>query len=372
MRDVGPRRRRRWFVTGFVLLALALSALAYDIVAHTANRQAPPAATTSQPSATATIEQRSLSSRTHVNGTLGYAHDDSVVNQLGGYYTKVPQSGMGQVLDQGQELYRVGAVPVVLLNGSIPAWRDLSRGDTGQDVAQLNTDLVALGLLDRSRLVSADAFGSATENAVKALQHRLGATASGILPLGHVVFLPGPIRIVAVNPVAGSRAIPDTVILKATSTERQATCRLAACQVGEVAVVKVATITLDLGGPNQRTVPGTISNIDTTATSGSADTGAAPTFEVDITPHAGAQLGDIDQMPVQIGITTATAHDALVVPVTALLATADQGYAVAVVTPTGARQRIPVKLGIFDDADGLVQITGSGIEPGQRVVVPTL
>jgi hypothetical protein len=32
----------------------------------------------------------------------------------------------------------------------------------------------------------------------------------------------------------------------------------------------------------------------------------------------------------------------------------------------------PVSLGLFDDADGLVQVTGKGITVGQKVVVPAL
>jgi hypothetical protein len=37
-------------------------------------------------------------------------------------------------------------LPVVLLYGSAPDWRALSEGITGQDVGQLNHDLVTLGL----------------------------------------------------------------------------------------------------------------------------------------------------------------------------------------------------------------------------------
>ena len=33
---------------------------------------------------------------------------------------------------------------------------------------------------------------------------------------------------------------------------------------------------------------------------------------------------------------------------------------------------VPVSLGLFDDADGLVQVTGKDIDPGEKVVVPAL
>jgi hypothetical protein len=31
---------------------------------------------------------------------------------------------------------------------------------------------------------------------------------------------------------------------------------------------------------------------------------------------------------------------------------------------------VPVRLGLFDDAAGLVQVTGPGLAAGQRIVVP--
>jgi hypothetical protein len=63
---------------------------------------------------------------------------------------------------------------------------------------------------------------------------------------------------------------------------------------------------------------------------------------------------------------------ALVVPVTALLAQSSGGYAVEI-TGTGTKNSrlVPVSLGLFDDADGLVQVTGPGLTAGQQVVVPS-
>jgi hypothetical protein len=90
---------------------------------------------------------------------------------------------------------------------------------------------------------------------------------------------------------------------------------------------------------------------------------------VDVTPSHPAATGSWDQAPVQVGITTASVPDALVVPVTALLAQSTGGYAVEVVS-AGARNRlVPVSLGLFDDAAGLVAVTGSGLAAGQDVVV---
>ena len=61
----------------------------------------------------------------------------SVINQASGTHTELPVPG--QVISQGQVLYRVNNSPVVFLYGSTPAYRTLSAGATGADVAELNT-----------------------------------------------------------------------------------------------------------------------------------------------------------------------------------------------------------------------------------------
>ena len=91
---------------------------------------------------------------------------------------------------------------------------------------------------------------------------------------------------------------------------------------------------------------------------------------MDVTPSDPAATGTWDQAPVQVGITTASVPDALVVPVTALLAQSDGGYAVEVVGDGATNHLVAVSLGLFDDADGLVAVTGSGLAAGQEVVVP--
>jgi multidrug efflux pump subunit AcrA (membrane-fusion protein) len=74
---------------------------------------------------------------------------------------------------------------------------------------------------------------------------------------------------------------------------------------------------------------------------------------------------------VQVTVTTSSVHNALIVPVTSLLARAGGGYAVEVAGAGGTRHLVAVSLGLFDDANGLVQVTGSGLAPGQDVVVPS-
>jgi hypothetical protein len=57
--------------------------------------------------------------------------------------------------------------------------------------------------------------------------------------------------------------------------------------------------------------------------------------------------------------------------VTALLARSGGGYAVELSGAAAHNHLVPVSLGLFDDAQGLVQVTGSGLAAGQDVVVPS-
>ena len=70
-------------------------------------------------------------------------------------------------------------------------------------------------------------------------------------------------------------------------------------------------------------------------------------------------------------ITTKGVKSALSVPVTALVGKSGGGFAVEVVRDGGRRELVAVKLGLFDTANGRVQVEGD-VDEGDRVVVPSL
>ena len=99
----------------------------------------------------------------------------------------------GQVIGQGQVLYKTGnGSPVVLLYGSVPDWRTLDEGVTGQDVSQLNHDLVDLGYADRADIVALgwDYYSWETAYAVQRLEEHLGVS----WPAGEPVCGAGGVR----------------------------------------------------------------------------------------------------------------------------------------------------------------------------------
>jgi hypothetical protein len=314
--------------------------------------------------ATRAVVREDLSATTPVSATLGYAGSYRVTGPGGGTLTWLPSAG--QVIRQGRALYRVdNGSPVVLLYGRVPAWRSLGEGLTGADVSQLNHDLVALGDAARSEISAPgwDYFSWETAYGVQKLEEHLGVSSPpGSLPLGQVVFEPEAIR---VSQVTGSLGGPaGGLVLAATSDRHQVSIPLDASQQSQVKAGDAVTITL----PDGTTTRGVVSAVGTVAvTSGS---GGSPTttipVQVKLTDPRAA--GTLDQAPVTVNITTGTAPNALAVPVTALLAQSSGGYVVEVVGAGGTRRYVPVRPGLFDDASGLVQVSGA-LTPGQRVVV---
>jgi hypothetical protein len=133
--------RWRWLIGAVIVVALAAATLGVtDPFAGSSPKTS--VADNADPISVAKVTRQDLSAQTQEQATLGYAGSYSVVDQAQGTVTSLP--AVGQVISQGQVLYEVSGQPVVLLFGSTPAYRDLSLGESGSDVEQLNYDLAAL------------------------------------------------------------------------------------------------------------------------------------------------------------------------------------------------------------------------------------
>jgi hypothetical protein len=362
-----PQRRRLVILlalAGVAVLAVVGVLGAWAAGAFTGPRRA--SSTSASGTSTVTVTRRSLTSQTPVNATLGYAGSWTVTGKAAGTITWLPAPG--RVIRQGQVLYKVdNGTPVVLLYGSVPDWRALSEGVTGEDVSQLNHDLVTLGYANRADIAALgwDYFSWETRYSLQHLQSRLGTSdPSGTLPVGQGVFEPEALRVATVNAQLGG---PGTgPVLTATSTTPAVTISLDTALQTEVKAGDTVTVTL----PGGTVTPGVVSSVGNVATSSSSSS-SSPTIPVQVTLTDPGAAAGLDQAPVTVNITTGSVSDALVVPVTALLAQPGGGYAVEEVTASGGRRLVPVTPGLFDDTDGLVQVTGTGLAAGQRVVVPS-
>jgi hypothetical protein len=297
---------------------------------------------------------------------LSTARSSAALYGQGSTFTALPP--VGQIVARGQSLYEIGGQPVLLLYGSTPPTRAFVAGmSPGPDVAELNANLDALGYGG----LAGDELTAGTAAAIRALQSARGAAVTGELLVGSVVFESGPVRVTSVTPTIGAAVMPGPV-LAITSTARQVKLALDASEQSSVKVGDTVTITL----PDNQTTPGRITYVSSVATSPSSDgkggggeEESAPTVEVHATPTDPTATGHLDQAPVNVEITTESVPHALAVPVAALLALAGGGYAVEVADGR-VHRLVAVTVGLFDDAEGLVQVSGQGLQAGQRVVVP--
>jgi hypothetical protein len=360
-----PRSKRRRRVAATVVILMVLGAgtgAAWSAGAFRSNASSGGNAGAAAPS-TYTVTRQDISATTPENATLGYAASYTVTGPGGGTLTWLPSGG--SVIRLGQVLYRVdNAVPVVLLYGSVPAWRTMSEGTTGEDVTQLNHDLVDLGYANSGDISSLgwDYYSWETQYAVEDMEGALGVSnPSGSLTLGSVVFEPEALR---VSNVTGSLGGPASgPVFSATSDRHVVTIAMSTSMESEVAAGDAVSVTL----PDGTTTPGVITSVGTVASgaSGSATIGVY----VRLTDPSAA--GTLDQAPVTVNITTSSATNALVVELTALLAQPSGGYAVEVVGVGNTRHLVPVTVGLIDDTAGLVQVTGN-LRPGEQVVVPNI
>jgi peptidoglycan hydrolase-like protein with peptidoglycan-binding domain len=303
---------------------------------------------------TATVERKDLVDRATLEGTLGYADARVLSGSLPGTITGL--AAEGSVVDRGGVLYRVNGEAVRLLFGSIPVWRTLGPGvSAGADVKQLEANLKALGYNPGTVDTT---WTSSTTSAVKKWQDATGVDETGVLRVGSFVFLPGPRRIGAHVASIGGPA--GGQIMSTSATERTVTVNLAARR--QQLAKRGARVQVEL--PTGRVVNGSVADVGRVAQS--QDNGQGdPTITVTISIDKGANVDGLDEAPVDVRVATSVSKNVLAVPVSALLARADGGYALEVVD--GATTHlVGVETGSY--ADGYVEVSGSGITEGAKVV----
>jgi peptidoglycan hydrolase-like protein with peptidoglycan-binding domain len=309
----------------------------------------------------------------------------------------------GDTIANGRKLAEIDGEPLFALAGKVPAWRDLTPGESGPDVAELQKALAALGYYDDGD--TPGYFGPATEYAVSLYYEHLGYTppSSGGVPAADVVFLPSlPAKVVAVNGATGEQ--PGQPFLELAARGSLAlTGELPPAYAGQVKSGLKATIYDEVTGIH---AAGTVSDIGTATTiapvgavvdigsgpssAGSASSGSAGSTGssnsssssssggADATPFiplavhpskplASALNGENVLVTVETG---QTEGPVLTVPVAAIVTTASGTSHVSVVGAHGKRTEVTVTPGISEN--GFVQVTpakSGALAAGNRVVV---
>jgi peptidoglycan hydrolase-like protein with peptidoglycan-binding domain len=346
------RRRLRWLVVGVCVLAV-LGVGTTVAITRLGSRPVSAAEAPDEPE-TAPVQKMDLAERETVTGELGYGTPQALTGRRPGTITALP--AQGSVLDRGSVIYQVDARPVVLFLGTLPLYRTLSAGMTdGPDVKLVEENLRDLGY--RGFGTPNEEFTTATANAIKKWQKKLGVDQTGVIELGDVVVTATPVRVSTVSATLGAEATGEVV--KYTDTSRWVTAELDEDQKDLATVGTKVTLTID-GKP----VPGTVTSLVANAPPDPNDptSDQSQTYTATVSIDDVAAIGAVDSGSVDVVVTAGERKGVLAVPVGALLALAEGGYAVEL----SSGKLVAVTTGLF--ADGMVEVSGEGLAEGTRVV----
>lgn len=305
---------------------------------------------------TESVTRGDLVTETKAVGTIGYGTAVALPIDAKGLVTTV--SAAGSTVEPGAVLATVNGRPIYLALGTTPLYRELRRvpaserdeagarlGELkGDDVKQLQTFLLSGGFDDDDRLTADGVFGKSTERAVKAWQKEVGHPATGKVNRSQLVFVPDAVRISEAPAVgeefSGIKATPNKPIVSAEVDAKKA----GFFDIG--AAVNLATSAVTSTGTVTKTTP-------------KIDDEGKRTLAIEIEPDD--DFGSA--MSVEINAQQTLAADVPVVPVRALVALADGGWALQV----SGQGLVPVKIVLVQD--GQAQI--DGVDEGTKIEVPT-
>jgi peptidoglycan hydrolase-like protein with peptidoglycan-binding domain len=366
----GRLRRRRNILIGVVILALIASVggllLSTDI-----KSPAQLAAQTSSPGLTrltTTVQRQVISDTVLAQGVVSKPPEISgppgggAGGGGGGAQAIVTRifREPGNVVHPGEPILEVAGQPVFVFQGTYPAYRDLTIGESGPDVAQLQSNLQVLGYSTGSD--ASGTFGAGTAAAVAAFYKGIGYTAptspgagpkrhgAAMVPLSQFMFVPSlPAAVVSLGAKVGATASGSlfTLSMGRPSIKGQ-------LNPADVHLVRPGMSVAITDSVTGRTRKGTITSISTSAkTKGSISGGIY--LPMKIQPGKPLPASMVGQ---NLSLTISAAHSAgpvLTVPEAAVFASANGQTYVSKVTGPRSQEKVAVRIGIT--GGGLVQVT---------------
>ncbi|MGW4912609.1 hypothetical protein [Streptomyces sp. NPDC004270] len=422
--DPAPRTVARRRIVLVAVAVAVVTAVTVGAVGWRESRSHPAPAAAAALVATTVVKRTDLSDDQTLPGTLGYGRTRVMKGSGDGLVTWLPAGGA--VVSRGHQIYRVDDRPVPLFYGDTPLFRTLKDiGTVGRDVRVVADNLRALGYdigsqpavgtyvaqrtAERpdggvdSSLPTSSSKPSPSEPpsspassspsspssdptapssapapvrveqgdgvltyslvaAIKRWQTHTGLPGTGPLGPGDVVVVSGEVRVGSVTAEPGDPVTEP--LLSVTSTVKQITVPVDSSGIGSIRPRDKVTVTL----PDNSTAHGTVKSIGTVVQSDSSgdgssgDAGGTSQQTVTVTLDDASSVRGLQSAPVQVSFTSETRKGVLAVPVDALIALNEGGYAVQL--PDG--RLTAVKTGMF--AKGLVEVSGSGVSAGLKVV----
>jgi hypothetical protein len=284
-----------------------------------------------------------------------------------------PETGVGT----GTVLFWSNGFPVTAIEGdaaAVPALtRELAVGvNDGADVKLYEQMLKLAGFDAEGTLTVDDHFDDGTATATVAWLGSLGIAADATavtVPRGAFTVVPAGLRVGSPTVSEGATLEGDAVVLSLTAPARQVTT-----------TAPIGDDTFELGGtidvefPDGTVEPGTVVEVGNVATNTSNEPGATPSVSIVIGVESiPSSVDGFVEIPVTLRVVTAQVPDAIVVPVSALVALKEGGYGVQVVSGKNAdgtdqTRLVGVTPGLF--TNGFVQVEGE-LTAGADVVVPS-
>jgi peptidoglycan hydrolase-like protein with peptidoglycan-binding domain len=275
------------------------------------------------------------------------------------------------VIDFGEIVFIPGPAQVIeqltalgdSTDGSVVS---IASGDptTGNDILQLERALVDLGHDADGALIADGTYTLETNQAILDFQAATGMETDGIINLGEVTFLPDQVHITNQLATKGSSVVQGTPLLGISLSEKVVTMALPAEDQGVLDVGEAVSVEL----PDNTLVPATVVYVSQTAIPGQNQFDPA-TFEVRIELDDPSAAAGLDEAPVEVIIISDSVEGVTAIPVSALVALLEGGYAVEVGMGNGQVDLIAVEVGFFG-TNNMIEITSGALEPGDQVVVP--
>lgn len=288
----------------------------------------------------------------------------------------------GDSVVSGKLLLEISGRPVFALPGALPAYRDLRAGLHGDDVAQLQHALAAVGHGRGSDRLGA--FGPGTQHAVTAFYAAVGyepveaaaksdpaakvpAPGGPSVPASEVVYLGAfPARVETVAAVVGTA--PSDKLLTISAGALVVNGSVAAYEKGLIRAGQKVQLFSEITGAH---ATGTVAAITVAPQSTAPDAAASstPKYVVRVKPDRALPASWAGQ-DVRLNIAAASSGGkVLVVPSSAISSGADGRTTVSVTVAGGSARRVEVRTGM--SGDGFVQVTpASGtLTAGEHVIV---
>lgn len=307
----------------------------------------------------ATVSEGVVSSAVTLPATAVWESNVGGTNSAIGVVTEVEVVD-GQEVTQGTVLYTVNLRPIVVAQGAIPAFRSISLDTRGADVAQLQGMLASTGFYSGT---SDGIAGAETIRGLKAWQKSMGLAPTGVAEFGDVIFVPTlPARLVLDDKVAHRGAVLSggEDIVRVLSPAPAFTLSATESQ----AVLLPSGTRVQITSPEaeiwESTVVSQTPDLEAQAVTlhlQGVDDGAVCLDQCSLIPASGqtiltAKAITVEEVP------------GLVVPTSALLATADGGF--EMVTESG----LEIQVSLVASARGMSVVAGDDVEEGLRVRVP--